>query len=113
RVLDWQYFRKGGGAYPDSDLPGKSMLIIGEENRPPFWGHTSYIGLREHLISPFLTGYEGTALASLYPSNSDLFEKARAQGAATGYVHAFNVEGDPLQRDLSGARGFAVDLALG
>src|SRR5437016_378611 len=89
RILDWQYFRQGGGEHPASDLAGRSMLIFGEENRPPFWGHTSYIGLKDHLISPFLTGYEGTALDSLYPSNSDLFEKARAEGAATGYVHAF------------------------
>lgn len=113
RVLDWQYFRKGGGAYPGSDLPGKLMLIFGEEYRPPFWGHVSYTGLKDHLISPFLTGYEGTGLDSLYPSNSDMFEKARAQGAVTGYVHAFGTEGDPLYHDLGGAKAFAVDLALG
>ena len=51
----------------------RTLLLFGEENRPPFWGHTFYIGLNDHLISPFLTGYEGTALASLYPSSSDLF----------------------------------------
>ena len=113
RILDWQYFRKGGGEHPASDLAARSMLIFGEENRPPFWGHTSYIGLKDHLISPFLTGYEGTALDSLYPSNSDLFEKARAEGAATGYVHAFGGEGDPLKGNLGGAKGFPVDLALG
>jgi hypothetical protein len=89
------------------------MLLFGEENRPPFWGHTSYIGLSDHLISPFLTGYEGTGLDSLYPSNSDLFEKARAQGAATAYVHAFGGDGDPLQGGLGGAKAFPVDLALG
>jgi Tol biopolymer transport system component len=113
RVLDWQYFRKGGGAYPGSDLPGKLLLTIDEEYRPPFWGHVSYLGLKDHLLSPFLTGYQGTALDSLYPSNTDMFAKARAQGAVTGYVHAFGVEGDPLERDLSGARSFPVDLALG
>jgi hypothetical protein len=113
RILDWQYFRKGGQAYPVPGIGSQSMLIFGEENRPPFWGHTSYIGLTDHLISPFLTGYEGTGLDSLYPSNSDLFERARAQGAATAYVHAFGGDRDPLAGGLGGAKAFAVDLALG
>ncbi len=113
RILDWQYFRKGGGAHPVSDPAARSLLLFGEENRPPFWGHTFYIGLRDHLISPFFTGYEGTALDSLYPGNTDLFRKARAQGAATGYVHAFGGEGDPLAGGLGGAKGFPVDVALG
>jgi TolB protein len=113
RILDWQYFRKGGEVDPASNLAGKSMLIFGEENRPPLWGHMSYIGLSDHLISPFLNGYAGTAVDSLYPSNTDLFAKARAQGAATCYVHAFDVETDPLEGSLGEAKGFAVDLALG
>jgi TolB protein len=69
-------------------------------------------GMREHLISPFLTGYEGTGVESLYPSNTDMFRKAKAQGAYTGYVHSgFN--GDPLEGSLGGAKGFMVDAALG
>lgn len=114
RILDWQYFKPGGREHPASDLAAHSLLIFGEENRPPFWGHTFYIGLRDHLISPFLTGYEGTGLNSLYPTNTDLFRKARAQGAATGYVHAFGGESDPLKGGgLGGAKGFPVDVALG
>src|SRR5262249_6163194 len=113
RILDWQYFRKGGGEHPASNLSGRSLLLFGEENRPPFWGHTFFIGLRDYLISPFMTGYEGTALDSLYPSNTDLFEKAHAQGAATGYVHAFGGDVDPLEGGLGGAKGFPVDVALG
>lgn len=113
RILDWQYFQKGGVAHPVSDPGARSLLIFGEENRPPFWGHTFYIGLRDHLISPFFTGYEGTAVDSLYPSNTDLFRKAREQGAATGYVHAFGGEGDPLAGGLGGAKAFPVDVALG
>jgi TolB protein len=114
RILDWQYFKPGGREHPASDLGARSLLVFGEENRPPFWGHTFYIGLRDHLISPFLTGYEGTGLDSLYPTNTDLFRKARAQGAATGYVHAFGGESDPLKGGgLGGAKGYAVDVALG
>src|SRR5690606_33294781 len=58
-------------------------------------------------------GYKGTGLDSLFPSNSDQFRKARAQGAATGYVHAFGGDGDPLEGGLGGAKGFAMDVAFG
>lgn len=114
RILDWHHFKPGGREHPASNLAARSLLVIGEENRPPYWGHTFYIGLREHLIAPFMTGYEGTALDSLWPTNSELFRKARAQGAATGYVHAFGGESDPLAgKGIGGAKGYAVDVALG
>ena len=114
RILDWQYFQKGGKPHPASDIPGRLLLLFGEENRPPFWGHTFYIGLRDHLIAPFMTGYEGTALNSLYPSNTDLFLKARSQGAATAYVHAFGGDGrSAFREDWAGAKGYPVDVALG
>jgi TolB protein len=114
RILDWQFFKPGGREHPASNLAQRSMLVFGEENRPPFWGHTGYIGLSDHLISPFFTGYDGTALDSLFPTNTELFRKARAQGAATSYVHAFGGESDPLSSSgLGGAKGYAVDVALG
>src|SRR5262249_54353561 len=68
---------------------------------------------RDHLISPFTAGYLGTALESLYPSNTDMFRKALAQGAAAGYVHAFGGERDPIEGGLGGAKSFPVDAALG
>jgi TolB protein len=114
RILDWHHFRPGGREHPASNLAGRSMLVIGEENRPPFWGHTFYIGLKDHLIAPFMTGYEGTGLDSLWPHNTELFRKARKQGPATGYVHAFSGESDPLAGNgIGGAKGYAVDVALG
>jgi len=64
-------------------------------------------------MSPFTTGYEGTAIESLYPSNTDMFRKARAQGATVGYVHAYAGETDPIDQGLGGAKGFMVDAALG
>jgi hypothetical protein len=70
-------------------------------------------GLRDHLMSPFTTGYEGTAIESLYPSNTDMFRKAKAQGAYVGYVHAFAGDRDPLEAELGGAKGAIVDAALG
>ena len=117
RVLDHQYFVPGGGAHPLSTED--RILVVGQEYRPPFYGHVFYFGLREHLISPFTTGYEGTGIESLYPSNTDLFRKARAQGATVGYVHAFFGEDDPLvgpdggPGNLGGAKGYMVDAALG
>ena len=113
RIMDWEYFVKGGGEHPISKLDPNMLVVVGEEYRPPFWGHTFLIGLRDHLISPFLTGYEGTAIESLYPSNTDMFRKAKAQGAVTGYVHPFSGDGDPMKGSLGGAKAFPLDVALG
>ena len=110
RILDQQFFVPGGGAHPLStpDL----ILVVGQEYRPPFYGHVFLFGMRDHLISPYVTGYEGTAIESLYPSNTDIFRKAKEQGAWTGYVHPF-FYGDPLEDGLGRAGGFMVDAALG
>lgn len=111
RILDYQYFVPGGGPHPLS-RPDR-LLVVGQEYRPPFWGHVFMFGMRDHLISPFTTGYEGTAIESLYPSNTDMFRKAKAQGATVGYVHAAFGEDDPIKAGLGGAKGFMVDAALG
>lgn len=111
RILDHQFFIPGGGPHP---LSRKDMvLVVGQEYRPPFWGHVFMFGMKDHLISPYTTGYEGTAIESLYPSNTDMFRKARAQGAYVGYVHAYGGERDPLEAELGGAKGAIVDAALG
>jgi hypothetical protein len=112
RVMDFHYFVPGGGEHPASFGDPTTKLHIGQEYRPPFYGHTFFLGLKDHLISPFTTGYEGTGVESLYPSNTDMFRKARAQGAAVGYVHAFAGERDPLELNLLVGKGFGVDLAL-
>ena len=113
RILDWMYFEPGGGAHSIGKTDPNMLVLVGEEYRPPFYGHVFYIGLREHLISPFTTGYEGTGIESLYPSNTDMFRKARSQGAVTGYVHPWPNDTDPLDTDLGVGKGFPVDLALG
>ena len=111
RILDYQYFVPGGGPHPLSQ-PDR-VLVVGQEDRPPFYGHVFMFGMRKHLISPFTTGYEGTAIESLYPSNTDMFRKAKAQGATVGYVHGHFGETDPINAGLGGAKGFMVDAALG
>ena len=111
RILDYQFFVPGGGQHPISEKD--QIVVVGQEYRPPFYGHVFMFGMREHLISPFVTGYEGTAVESLYPSNTDMFLKAKAQGAITGYVHPYLGEEDPLEGNLGGGKGFMVDAALG
>ena len=111
RILDYQFFVPGGGAHPVSTP--ERLLVVGQEFRPPFYGHVFMFGMRDHLLSPFTMGYEGTAIESLYPSNTDMFRKAKAQGATVGYVHAWTGENDPLDGNLGGGKGFMVDAALG
>ena len=111
RILDHQFFVPGGGAHPLSTKD--RVLVVGQEYRPPFYGHVFMFGMRDHLISPYTTGYEGTAIESLYPSNTDMFRKAKAQGATVGYVHAFGGNDDPLEGNLGGGKGYMVDAALG
>jgi Tol biopolymer transport system component len=111
RILDYHYF-EGAGEHSASRGLSDVKLHFGQEYRPPFYGHVFYLGLRDHLISPFTTGYEGTGIESLYPSNTDMFRKARAQGAATGYVHAFYGDADPLEGNLGIAKGYGVDVGL-
>ncbi len=110
RILDYQYFEAGGNAHSISEPD--QIVVVGQEFRPPFYGHVFMFGMKEHLISPFVTGYEGTAIESLYPSNTDMFIKAKEQGAVTGYVHPFLGENDPLLGNLGGGKGFMVDAAL-
>jgi len=109
RILDYQYFT--GRVHPLSN--DQRILYFNEEYRPPFYGHVSLVNLTEHLISPFTTGYEGTAIESLYPSNTDMFRLAAKQGAIGAYVHPFGGTADPVERDLGGAKTFPVDVALG
>jgi len=111
RILDYQHFVPGGGAHPVSTRD--RIVVVGQEYRPPFYGHVFMFQLKKHLISPFLTGYEGTAVESLYPSNTDMLRKAKAQGATTGYVHPYGGDRDPLEANLGGGKGFIVDAALG
>ena len=106
RIFDWQYFT--GRPHPLST--SRRILRFDEEYRPAFYGHVNVINLKEHLISPFITGYEQTANASQYPSNTDIFQAAHAEGGIGGYVHPWS--GDPVKTGYAGARGFAVDLAL-
>jgi len=111
RVLDYQFYKPGQSQHP---LSTKDRIMhVAEEYRPPFWGHMSLLNLREHLISPWVAGYEGTAVESLYPSNTDILRYAKEEGGIGAYVHPFAGNADPLNAGLGGAKGFPVDVALG
>ncbi len=113
RVLDQQYFVPGGGEHPSSRSVADVKLHVGQEYRPPFFGHLSFLGLKESLLSPFTTGYEGTGIESLYPSNTDMIRKARARGALITHVHPYSGNQDLLETDLGHAKSMPVDAALG
>lgn len=108
RIFDYQYFT---GPYDEKRSTSERIISFGEEYRPPWYGHVNFINLTKHLISPFTTGYEGTAIESLYPSNTDMFRLGKKQGALTGYVHPYSA--DPVTNGYANARGFPVDVALG
>lgn len=107
RIFDHQHFE---GSRPHRLSTTENLLTVNQEYRPPFYGHINFINLTRHLISPFTTGYEGSAIESLYPSNTDMFRLAREQGAIGGYVHPFT--GDPIKMTTAQTRGYPVDLAL-
>lgn len=111
RVLDYQHYTPGQSLHPLSK--GDYVMHVGQEYRPPFYGHISLFNLKDHLISPFVTGYEGTGIESLYPSNTDIFRYAKEQGGIGAYVHPFAGDADPLEGSLGTAKGFPVDVALG
>ena len=68
RIFDHQHFTSA----PHKLSTATQLLSFGEEYRPPFYGHINFINMK-HLISPFTTGYEGSGIESLYPSNTDIF----------------------------------------
>jgi TolB protein len=107
RIMDYQYFR---GALDEHSTKDR-LLYFNEEYRPPFLGHLTFLNLRTHLISPFTTGYEGTAIPSIYPSNTDILRLVQAEGGIGGYVHPFDTE--PSTIDYGRARGLPIDVALG
>ncbi|MCB9383169.1 MAG: CehA/McbA family metallohydrolase [Bryobacterales bacterium] len=108
RIFDYQFYN---GAYDEQRSTSDRLLSWGEEYRPPWYGHINFINLTDHLLSPFTTGYENTAIESLYPSNTDMFRRARKQGALGGHVHPYT---DPPETvGYANARTFPVDLALG
>ena len=85
---------------PDKASTATRVLFHSQEYHPPFWGHATFLNLKQHLVMPDYVGYQNTVVASLYPSNTTAYQVARQQGGLAGYAHG------------AGAH-FPVDLALG
>ncbi|HWB86207.1 MAG TPA: CehA/McbA family metallohydrolase [Bryobacteraceae bacterium] len=76
------------------------VLFHNQEYHPPFWGHSVFLNLKEHLVIPDYVGYANTVVNSIYPPNTIPFRVAHEEGALAGYAHD------------TGAN-LPVDLALG
>lgn len=92
--------------------PG-TLIVHDQEYHTSVWGHIGLLGLRDHLLLPGYAGYQGTAAASLAPTNAEVADLARSQGAVVGYVHPFDSDPDPADTTRPLTDEFPVDLALG
>jgi hypothetical protein len=90
-----------------------TVLMHDQEYHTSVWGHVGLLGLRDHVLLPGYSGYAATAAASLAPTNADIADLARAQGALVGYVHPFDSDPDPADTARPLTNEFPVDLALG
>ena len=90
-----------------------TVVVHDQEYHTSIWGHVGLLGLRDHVLLPGYSGYAATAVASLAPTNAEVADLARAQGALVGYVHPFDSDPDPADTTDPLTAEFPVDLALG
>ena len=90
-----------------------TVIMHDQEYHTSVWGHLGLLGLRDHVLLPGYSGYAGTAAASLAPTNAEVADLARAQGAVIGYVHPFDSDPDPADTTRPLTAEFPVDVALG
>jgi TolB protein len=98
---------------PDAVSTPDFLLMHGQEFHTSFWGHTALIGLRDHYLLPDYAGYANTAVASLVPTNADVYDLGHAQGALLGYVHPFDTRPDPFNDAEALSYELPADVALG
>jgi TolB protein len=109
------------GRIPDIGYPvgrdpistATTVIVHDQEYHTSFWGHVGLLGLRDHVLLPGYSGYQGTAAASLVPTNAEVADLAHAQGGIMGYVHPFDSDPDPADTTRPLTAEFPMDLALG
>jgi TolB protein len=109
------------GRIPDVQYPvgrdpvstARNLIVHDQEYHTSVWGHVGLLGLGDHLLLPGYAGYAATAAASLSPTNAEIADLARAQGAVVGYVHPFDSDPDPSDTTRPLTAEFPVDVALG
>ncbi|MCC6390675.1 MAG: CehA/McbA family metallohydrolase [Bryobacterales bacterium] len=84
---------------PDIVSTATRILFHSQEYHPPFWGHSTFLNLKKHIVIPDYVGYQNTIVDSIYPTNTTPFRVAREEGGLAGYAHGAGPH-------------FAVDLAL-
>ena len=89
------------------------LLLHDEEFHTSYWGHTGLLGLTTNLLLPVYAAYQGTAAASLWPTNAEVHDLAATQGGSSGYVHPFDSEITPSDTTTPLRDEFPVDVALG
>ena len=109
RIPDIAYWRPDVDPLSTRDF----VLAYGQEFHTGFWGHAGLLGLTDHYLLPDYSGYPGTALASLFPTNAAVADLVHGQAGLMGYVHPFD-----FRPDLSRVEGgvpyeLPVDVALG
>lgn len=109
RVPDIGYF--SGRMDPVSD--SSFLLFHGQEFHTSYWGHFGVLAPRSHVLLPGYAAYVNTAAASLVPTNADVSDLARAQGAVAGYVHPFDTYPEPADTTQPLTDELPVDIALG
>ncbi|MFL5517232.1 MAG: CehA/McbA family metallohydrolase [Gemmatimonadales bacterium] len=103
-------------AYPvgrDPVSTATTVIVHDQEYHTSVSGHVGLLGLRDHVLLPGYSGYQGTAAASLVPTNAEVADLAHAQGGIMGYVHPFDSDPDPADTTRALTAEFPVDLALG
>jgi Tol biopolymer transport system component len=109
RVPDVGYFT--GRLDPVSD--SGFLLFHGQEFHTSYWGHFGVLAPRSHVLLPGYAAYTNTAAASLVPTNADVADLARAQGALAGYVHPFDTYPQPADTTQPLTDELPTDIALG
>jgi Tol biopolymer transport system component len=95
RIPDIKHFT----GKPDPVSTRDRILFHAQEYHPPFWGHSAFLNIKEHVVIPDYVGYQNTVVDSLFPSNTVPFRVTRAQKGLAGYAHGAGPH-------------FPVDLAL-
>lgn len=98
---------------PDKVSDAETLILHDQEFHTSYWGHTGLLGLGRNIILPGYAAYTHTAASSLWPTNAEVHDQARAQGGITGYVHPFDGPIDPADTTVALKDEFAADLALG
>ncbi len=109
RLPDINYF----STLPDKASTDKVVLLHGQEFHTSVWGHLGLLHLKNNLILPDYSGYPQTALASLFPHNGFVADKAHEQGGFVGYVHPFEQSEVFPDQSATLYNMLPVDAALG